>query len=95
MPRWIAAAAKFVQFVLYALLILIPATAVLGTWLEGIPLTLLGFDIAPQIAQMQGLGQLTMKIHTTLPTPSSGLPARMQAQRSFTTSICTTESFSR
>ena len=34
MPRWMAAAAKLVQFALYALLIAIPATAVLGTWLE-------------------------------------------------------------
>jgi cytochrome b561 len=47
MPRWMAAAAKLVQFALYALLIAIPATAVLGTWLEGIPVTLPGFDIAP------------------------------------------------
>ena len=68
MPRWMAAAAKFVQFALYALLISIPATAVLGTWLEGIPVTLLGFDIAPQIAQAHGLGQLIMEIHTTLGT---------------------------
>ncbi len=66
MPRWMAAAAKFVQFALYALLLSIPATAVLGTWLEGIPVTLLGFDIAPQIAQAHGLGQLIMKLHTTL-----------------------------
>jgi cytochrome b561 len=66
MPRWMAAAATFVQFALYALLISIPATAVLGTWLEGIPVTLLGFDIAPQIAQAHGLGQLIMEIHTTL-----------------------------
>lgn len=47
MPRWMAAATKFVHFMLYVLLISIPATAVLGTWLEGIPVTLLGFDIAP------------------------------------------------
>lgn len=66
MPRWMAAAAKFVQFALYALLISIPATAVLGTWLEGIPVTLLGFDIAPRIAPMHGLGQLIMEIHTIL-----------------------------
>ncbi len=51
MPRWMAAAAKLVQFALYALLIAIPATAVLGTWLEGIPVTLPGFDIAPEIAK--------------------------------------------
>jgi len=36
MPGWMAAAANFVQFALYALLIAIPATAVLGTWLEGL-----------------------------------------------------------
>src|SRR5215475_9267922 len=47
MQRWMAAAAKLVQFTLYALLMAIPATAVLGTWLEGIPVTLPGFDIAP------------------------------------------------
>ena len=66
MPRWMAAAAKLVQFALYALLIAVPATAVLGTWLEGIPVTLPGFDIAPQIAKAHGLGQLIMEIHTTL-----------------------------
>jgi cytochrome b561 len=66
MPRWIAAAAKFVQFALYALLFSIPATAVLGTWLEGIPVTLLGFDIAPPITQAHTLGQLIMEIHTIL-----------------------------
>jgi cytochrome b561 len=66
MPRWMAAAAKLVQFALYALLITIPATAVLGTWLEGIPVTLPGFDIPPQIAKAHGLGQLIMEIHTTL-----------------------------
>ena len=53
MPRWMAAAAKLVQFALYALLIAIPAT---------------GFDIAPQTAKAHGLGQLTMEIHITLGT---------------------------
>ena len=66
MPRWMAAASKLVHFALYALLIAIPATAVLGTWLVGIPVTLPGFDIAPPIAKAHGLGQLIMKIHTTL-----------------------------
>jgi cytochrome b561 len=68
MPRWMAAAAKLVHFTLYALLIAIPATAVLGTWLEGIPVTLPGFDIAPQITKAHGMGQLIMEIHTTLGT---------------------------
>lgn len=66
MPRWMAAAATFVHFALYALLIAIPTTAVLGTWLVGIPVTLPGFDIAPPIAKARGLGQSIMKIHTTL-----------------------------
>lgn len=66
MPRWMATAAKLVHCALYALLIAIPSTAVLGTWLEGIPVTLPGFDIAPQIAEARGLGQLIMEIHTIL-----------------------------
>lgn len=66
MLPWMAAAAKLVHLSLYALLIAIPATAVLGTWLEGIPVTLPGFDIAPLIAKAHGLGQLIMEIHATL-----------------------------
>lgn len=66
MSRWMAAAAKLVKFALYALLIAIPATAVLGTWLVGLPVTLLRFDIAPQIAEAPGLGQLIMEIHIAL-----------------------------
>lgn len=65
-PGWMAAAAKLVQLALYALLVAIPATAVLGTWLEGLPLTFPGFDIAPQIPQAHGLGQLIIEIHSTL-----------------------------
>jgi cytochrome b561 len=65
-PQWMAVAAKLVQFALYALLIAIPATAVLGTWLEGLPVTLPGFDIDPQISKARGLGQLIMEMHTTL-----------------------------
>lgn len=66
MPRWMAVAAKFVRLAIYALLISIPTTAVLGTWFEGIPVTLLGFDIAPQIVRAHRVGQLIMDIHTTL-----------------------------
>lgn len=42
------------------------ATAVLGTWLEGIPVTLIGLDIDPQFTEVQELGQLIMKIHSIL-----------------------------
>lgn len=64
--RWIAVSAKLVRFGLYAHLIAIPLTAVLGTWLMGLPLTLLGIDIAPQITEAHRLGQLMIKVHTTL-----------------------------
>lgn len=66
MARWMLAGLNLVHLALYALLILIPATAVLGTWLVGIPITLLVVDIAPQITQMRGLGQLTMALHAIL-----------------------------
>jgi len=66
MPRWMTLIALLVHFVLYVFLIAIPTTAVLGTWLEGIPVTLPGFDIAPQITKAHGLGHLMMEIHATL-----------------------------
>lgn len=65
-PWLMAVASKLVQLAIYVLLISIPATAVLGTWLEGIPLTLIGFDVMPPITQMQSLGQQVAAIHTTL-----------------------------
>lgn len=65
-PWLMAAASKLVQLTIYVLLISIPSTAVLGTWLEGIPLTLIGFDVMPQIAQMQSLGQQVMGMHIAL-----------------------------
>jgi cytochrome b561 len=93
MPRWMAAMpAKLMQFVLYALLIAIPLTAVLGTWLEGLPLTFPGFDIAPHIAQARGLGQMLIEIHTTLGNLIL-CAAGVHAATAFSTiSICTTES---
>jgi cytochrome b561 len=64
--RWMAIAARVVRLALYALLILIPATAVVGTWFEGIPVTLTGLDIAPQVARAHALGQSIIQIHKTL-----------------------------
>jgi cytochrome b561 len=66
MSRWMAAAAKLVQLALYGLLVGIPATAVLGTWLEGIPVTLVGFDFAVDIARARELGQRIMELHAVL-----------------------------
>src|SRR5882672_9463090 len=41
MPAWMEVGAKLGQWALYALLVLVPVTAVVGAWLEGHPLTLL------------------------------------------------------
>lgn len=66
MAPWMVMGSKFVHVSLHALLILIPATAAIGTWLVGIPITLLGFDIPPQISRMRELGQITMALHSSL-----------------------------
>ena len=66
MPWLMAMTSTFVRLVILSLLVLIPTTAVLGTWLEGIPLTLIGLDIMPQITQMQSFGQEVMALHITL-----------------------------
>ena len=66
LQRWIAIVAGLVRFVLFTLLIAIPATAVLGTWLVGLPMTLLGFDIEPRIERAHELGQRIMEMHTVL-----------------------------
>lgn len=66
MTRWMVVGLKFVHLALYALMILIPTTAAIGTWLVGIPITLLIFDIPPQITQTRELGQLIMALHTSL-----------------------------
>jgi len=56
-----------VHLVLYILLFAIPLTAIVGTWLQGHPLTLLaGTNIAPLTSEMHDLGSSIMDIHTTL-----------------------------
>lgn len=66
MPRWLAASATVVKVALYMLLVIIPMTAVLGTWLEGIPITLIGLDIHPWMRAARGMGQLAMATHSFL-----------------------------
>lgn len=63
---WMLLAAKIVQFLLYALLIAIPVTAILGTWFEGHKLTFIGLDIASPWPESHGVGAAVIDIHTTL-----------------------------
>ena len=64
MPAWMEVGAKLGQWALYALLVLVPVTAVVGAWLEGHPLTLLAVgNIQPWLAQSPQLGLALGDIH--------------------------------
>jgi cytochrome b561 len=61
--RWMGFAAKTLQSLLYALLFLVPLTAILGAWLEGHPLTWLGGEIGPWIATSHETGNRVATVH--------------------------------
>src|SRR5258708_36007706 len=64
MPVWMEIGARLGQWALYALLVLVPVTAILGAWLEGHPLTLLAMgDIQPWLPQSRQLGLALADIH--------------------------------
>ncbi len=66
-PRWMGIASKAVQGALYALLFLLPATAISGAWLEGHPLTFLaGVEVAPLLGKSHDLGAAIARVHTWL-----------------------------
>lgn len=65
--RWMAIAAKAVQWALYLLLFALPLTAIAGAWFEGHPLTLLtGVEIPPLLALSHDAGARIATIHTWL-----------------------------
>jgi cytochrome b561 len=65
--RWMAAAARVVQGMLYTLLFVVPLTAISGAWLEGHPLTLLGgLQVAPLMSKSHELGASIATLHTWL-----------------------------
>jgi cytochrome b561 len=67
MAKWMKYSSKFVHLLLYTLLVSIPVTAIVGTWLEGHSLTLLGIDnIGPYLPHTPDMGLTVMDIHTTL-----------------------------
>jgi cytochrome b561 len=66
MPAWMELGGRLAHWALYALLVLVPLTAILGAWLEGHPLTLLGLgNIQPWLPPSQ-LGLTLTTIHTWL-----------------------------
>jgi cytochrome b561 len=67
METWMKYSAKFAHVALYALLIALPLTAIVGAWLEGHPLTLLGAgNLGPLLPQADGVGQALSYVHTIL-----------------------------
>jgi cytochrome b561 len=69
MPLWMELGARLGHWALYALLVLVPITAILGAWLEGHPLTVLVLgNVQPRLPQSHELGLLFANIHGWLGT---------------------------
>jgi cytochrome b561 len=64
MPAWMALGGRLGHWGIYALLVLLPVTAILGAWLEGHPLTLLAVgNIQPWLPSSRQLGLVLADIH--------------------------------
>jgi cytochrome b561 len=63
---WMKHAGRITHGLLYILLVSIPLSAIIGSWLEGHPVTLLGADIAPWVASSHALGAKIIEVHTTI-----------------------------
>ena len=64
MPAWMELGGKLAHWAIYALLLMVPVTAILGAWLEGHPLTLLAVgNIQPWLSPSKQLGASLANIH--------------------------------
>ena len=68
MPTWMSLAGRVSHWLLYGLLVAIPLTAIVGSWLEGHSITVYGNAIAPMIGASRGVGHLMLEIHQLLGT---------------------------
>ena len=65
MPVWMVYAGQFMLLALYLLLIAVPVTAIVGAWIEGHPLTLVGDnDFGPWLVPSHDLGAMITSVHT-------------------------------
>ncbi|RQG99843.1 cytochrome b [Paraburkholderia dinghuensis] len=65
--RWMVILATVVQWLLFALLLALPLTAISGAWLEGHPLTLVaGVDIPSPLATSHDAGATLASVHKWL-----------------------------
>jgi cytochrome b561 len=64
MPTWMRFGARLSHWTIYALLVVVPVTAILGAWLEGHPLMVLAVgNIQPWLPQSLPLGLALANIH--------------------------------
>ena len=69
MPSLMALAAQASHWLLYGLLVAIPLTAIVGSWLEGHAITIYGFGaIGPWLAESRRLGHQILEVHQVLGT---------------------------
>ena len=67
MPAWMALASRLVHWTLYALLAAVPLTAIVGAWLEGHPVTVIGLgEVGPLFSRSHSLGESISGIHPLL-----------------------------
>ncbi len=67
MPKWMLLASRLVHWLLYALLVAVPGSAIVGAWYEGHPVTFLGFgEIGPFGVPAPAFGHTVTELHTTL-----------------------------
>jgi cytochrome b561 len=67
MPAWMHVAGRFVQALLYCLLVVVPLTAIVGAWLEGHPVTAIAIGpIGPWLPAGHQLGQAIAAAHSWL-----------------------------
>jgi cytochrome b561 len=69
MPGLMSLAGKLSHWLLYGLLVAIPASAMLGSWLQGRSITVYGIGaIGPFLTTSRGLGHQILEIHQLLGT---------------------------
>jgi len=66
MAAWMRVISKVLHGSLYLLLIAVPLTAILGTWLEGDALNLLKATIPSPFSTSENIGEFLLDLHPTL-----------------------------
>lgn len=67
-PTWMGLAGKASHWLLYGLLVAIPLSAIVGSWLEGHSLMLYGNEVAPLLGTSRRLGHQILDIHERMGT---------------------------